>query len=62
MEREFVTGIGGSANRAKRGEINVEGGEMFEGELGFFCWDRAHQSSQEVVVGQWRGWRDRQGQ
>ncbi len=39
MERKFVTGIGGSANRAKRGEINVEGGEMFKGELGFFCWD-----------------------
>ena len=36
MEREFVTGIGGSTNVAKRGEIDVESGEVIEGELCFF--------------------------
>ena len=39
MEGEFVTRISGSANKAKGCEKDVEGGEMFKRELGFFRWD-----------------------
>ena len=37
MEGEFVTGIGGGANGAKRSEINVESRQMHKGKLSFFC-------------------------
>ena len=33
---EFVTGIVGGTNRAKWSDVNVECGEMVEGELCFF--------------------------
>ena len=36
-KREFVTWIARGANRAIGSDVNVERGEMIQGELCFFC-------------------------